>query len=872
MAIRYEADAGCTGGQVGLLSWPAADASSSQEHRVLLCVSCRVGIRPNDGIRLHFWRTHRLKGEAIRQIVDYSYAAEPIANPHTTLSLGSHARYWVVEQRTRGTTGSGTTTETSSRHVLLERVARYEESLAAELEETRRTADSRQGADFESTWVREMGWARNLAGSDLSEHFLASRNALTATERAKLRAEADITEHERLLRLGASFERLVARGIKRTGQVPKEVLRYLASVDADRPAAAPFRSENGQDTEDRYQAYWKRYLYYCVRAGRLGRDEATKKFRIRFNDAQWAELEEIIRRLDSSDNSDRENEGDGTSPASSTYVGSEELATPGYEAGEGEDAAEDPIDRVVMAFCVESLQQKVAVYLFHNPLLHFTAVLGISSSRKGYAWRPATEFTTQVAGLVWCARLILLEHIFESEKAGEDMGEEAIEHFRTQHRDWLADGSFSPFSAMIRIMTYGKGYRKKEGGTPRVMWEDNKEALRYLGQRIPLDDFRVMAASIVADAEELLDELMFREWLRGPGASFATHEKNSRLEPGFRKLLGPGTAQLWDDEVGNFRMSFRQALLVSTHVWGGQPGRGPEIITIRHCDTQDMLRNVFVFDGQVMLVTDRDKVTTEHIGVKLGVANYRHVAIELGRHIRVATTRLGTGVDIKGIVAIIHAEQRYGLVDFVQQTGRGGRRDGEVVEAVIVLADEAGPGQQKRQQEVEGRETEVERTNRLAMEQFVKGGECRRVWVGRFIDGVEGDNCSTTGAVECDWCEGQDGGDEESAEEESSDETTGKETGSDIDDKTAQAGNRLKGRQMEQQRRKEQLRGWLEEVEGESRCAKESLLRETAVEEVEGGLPEMEEWRDWIVRPREVLGERMTNGLAVLEAVVREIW
>lgn len=45
----------------------------------------------------------------------------------------------------------------------------------------------------------------------------------------------------------------------------------------------------------------------------------------------------------------------------------------------------------------------------------------------------------------------------------------------------------------------------------------------------------------------------------------------------------------------------------------------------------------------------------------------------------VATTGLGTGIDIAGIVAVIHMEQPYGLVDFVQQTGRGGRRVGEVV-------------------------------------------------------------------------------------------------------------------------------------------------------------------------------------------------
>ncbi|KAJ4009378.1 hypothetical protein NW758_015265, partial [Fusarium oxysporum] len=39
-----------------------------------------------------------------------------------------------------------------------------------------------------------------------------------------------------------------------------------------------------------------------------------------------------------------------------------------------------------------------------------------------------------------------------------------------------------------------------------------------------------------------------------------------------------------------------------------------------------------------------------------------------------ATTGLGTGVDIKGIVGVIHAGPPFGLVDFVQQTGRGGQQ------------------------------------------------------------------------------------------------------------------------------------------------------------------------------------------------------
>ncbi|GKU09951.1 unnamed protein product, partial [Fusarium langsethiae] len=48
-----------------------------------------------------------------------------------------------------------------------------------------------------------------------------------------------------------------------------------------------------------------------------------------------------------------------------------------------------------------------------------------------------------------------------------------------------------------------------------------------------------------------------------------------------------------------------------------------------------------------------------------------------------ATTGLGTGIDIEGIVAVVHMEKPYGLVDFVQQIGRGGRRAGEVVRSVI---------------------------------------------------------------------------------------------------------------------------------------------------------------------------------------------
>ncbi|KAH7007942.1 uncharacterized protein B0I36DRAFT_404387, partial [Microdochium trichocladiopsis] len=200
-AVRYESDGGVTGGQVGLLSWSASSGggsgSGSLEHRVVICMSCKVGIRPGDGVQLHFWRIHRLKGEVMRQILDYSYTAEPIANPQAvpvpadgspfvqqlpivdglscsdcrflttsrklirvhrsqsghdstwkevrlqSLSRGSRARYSVVEQvqgsiGPDGTTSLRSTASGSPQRLLADCLARYEESLAAELEETRR--------------------------------------------------------------------------------------------------------------------------------------------------------------------------------------------------------------------------------------------------------------------------------------------------------------------------------------------------------------------------------------------------------------------------------------------------------------------------------------------------------------------------------------------------------------------------------------------------------------------------------------------------------------------------------------------------------------------------------------------------------------
>jgi superfamily II DNA helicase RecQ len=810
---------------------PAADSSTSASSYVqfieplgvLCCKSCKTAIRPDRRVETHFRQKHKLTGTALRNIIEYSWTVEPLADPHEvelpadggapidglaiiegfcctgcrflttsrrigithwndaghvvteggsggdedssrlervklqSLSQGRFLRYWIVVPVDEVSSGDHSKqsdirvpdAETVLDEQLRARLARYASKLAAEKAEQSRTVDGRIGVDHESTWVREMRWIRHLGIDNMVDQYNASLSAISAAARAKLQDEGQRAEQEKMARLGESFDRELDRCSSRIERVPIETLRWLAGVDMNKPAGRPFEMKQELRTMDRYRVYWKRYLCYCVRAYGLGRSRAQEKYRVQFTDTQWDVLRNLVSALEDTDSINswsvmRRRSSvsyeDGSAAESeswydindSTRRSSSPCSTPDMD--EERDRA---LDRQVFEFCITSLKQKVAVNIFRNPLLHFTAVLGINGTNK--SWRPATEYTGQLAGLIWCGRVLMLEHIFADEPADRDpdeMGTEAVEHFVDQYRQWMADGTHSPFSSIHRMMAYGKGFRKKEGGMARIMWEDGGEALRYLGSRITVEEFRIAARSCIDEAEGCIDQLMYGNWAEtretftagqlvddlvftGPGASFATNPKNSWLRPGCEKLAGFSYAKLWDERRGRWRgeqvyewvaglQSFREALLPCIHIWGGQPGRGPEIMTVRQCDTQNLLRNVFIFDGQVMIITDRDKnkairgigrkvarflpdiigkmmiayiawvlpfeamltadagaqgpsptlepwlwkdarkgiwgtkelsrqlvsITKQHIGVELSVADYRHVAIELGRHIR----------------------------------------------------------------------------------------------------------------------------------------------------------------------------------------------------------------------------------------------
>jgi hypothetical protein len=137
--------------------------------------------------------------------------------------------------------------------------------------------------------------------------------------------------------------------------------------------------------------------------------------------------------------------------------------------------------------------------------------MGIRRAPTGFAC--ATLYTGILAALHWLARLFFLEHAFEGEpKVLEEVGLAALERFQTAFAAWMCVGTYTVMSKIINWMAYGKGHQQKAEGQPSVRWSSNKETLFHNGDSVSIQTFRHAAWKMMADADDLLDALLGRQW------------------------------------------------------------------------------------------------------------------------------------------------------------------------------------------------------------------------------------------------------------------------------------------------------------------------------------------------------------------------
>ena len=110
----------------------------------------------------------------------------------------------------------------------------------------------------------------------------------------------------------------------------------------------------------------------------------------------------------------------------------------------------------------------------------------------------------------------------------------------------------------------------------------------------------------------------------------------------------------------------------------------------------------------------------------------------------VATTALGTGVNYAGVALAVHIGMPYGLIDFAQESGRGG----EVVASLILL-------EKNWQARESGKRTATRREwspDEKAMVDFVDTDDCRRLVLGRYFDRKPAQDCVSGEMERCDRC------------------------------------------------------------------------------------------------------------------------
>lgn len=653
------------------------------EYRILLCLHCKAAVRPGKAIEAHWRNVHQWTGHHLQEVLAYA-ATLTLQDPHTirmpaqcalipqlptfpgyscsgcnyltrsrkcrerhdreqshpeseagwiqvrlqTFSHGRFAKYWTIpdededeqeEEDTDHVTSTGASL--SGNEEWAQMVARQKQRDEERRQKHLTEVDNPEDLGKVSTWVQEMGWAAHFHGKnpllihDASVLPTVKRRRGGGSRRSHCADESPEWQ-EQLIAAVESVERVIVKCCGRLTRVPHETLRWLNGIDPIKAPLMPFKVKSSSKSMLDYRGHVKRYLVYCLRTGRLPCEEAQTTHGIEFTPEQRRLLDHV-------------------GIAAAEVVSAVRLARGEVERDEEEHQERCRVlDRAVFEFWIASWKQHVAFRVHVNPLLHFAAVLGI---RELGGWVDASSFTSMLAGLLWCGRVAMLEHIFETlPDDPTELTTSHMEHFFDQYRRWLVDGTHTPFSTIVRWMAYGKGYREKTGGQAKVTWDQDGLGLRYLGQPIALKDFGQAIQAGLDEATRFLDQLLFEPWAtaakridirriqdslvyQGPDHSFTMNRRNRWLRPGWEFLAerARATRGWWSPQTGWNRVKvqtylrwvkgFQAIQPVNNHLWSGQPGRGPEVMEMLYCDVQQVSGNVKVVDGQVVFITDRDK-------------------------------------------------------------------------------------------------------------------------------------------------------------------------------------------------------------------------------------------------------------------------
>jgi hypothetical protein len=495
-------------------------------------------------------------------------------------------------------------------------------------EETQQQMEKEMAKTDRTGWFSMTGWPGHLAGSNLK--FLSHASRLPDRDEVRLQKAAK------------AVNGMVERCVAGLSTLARQTRRWLRGAKREEPDTKPMARLQNAASQARYARYWTRFICYSLRVvdsggGSRGSHSGS----------------------DSDSNSDSNSDSD---DGDGSYSGSDDdnmqdarrlfrwqgqqkqLAGELLQALDSDDV-DDHIERMLRlsaAFVLQSVGDEP----FNSGLIHFLAVMGIDAEMGRLL--TATDFSYIPAGFVYCMRVIAVETLLPAAQRAEQ-GDGEREGFLQARRQFLSDGSYTPMGAMLNMLAYGKDIAKNTGNAGNTFWSSDGRTLYMHGRPIVISKFKAMVHDVVAEAEELLwTKLMRTGRFEIPlckvednasftkrGESFVNEHNglDKGLEGMLRWALGSELRRdgVWQAPQARKYLrrvdAFLEQLLFLMHITGGQPARGTEIQSIRHCNGQLQDRNVYVMDGQAVFVTryhksqwqwDRPKVVPRFLPGRVG--------------------------------------------------------------------------------------------------------------------------------------------------------------------------------------------------------------------------------------------------------------
>ena len=279
---------------------------------------------------------------------------------------------------------------------------------------------------------------------------------------------------------------------------------------------------------------------------------------------------------------------------------------------------------------------------------------GLNQVSDNYSMLTLGNYTTILAGLQFCIRVLMLEHTLPLGERSNMCQQEInpLPKFKAARAFWLVEGEPSPFNYIHKLLNYGEAASKGMKTRSRIRWSADNKRLYFDGQGLEIERWQLFVHDLLKLAEEMMaNQLLFGKAgelpemdlnsiidnpnRRESGHYFALETADAinqcrekmlkRLEKSnmwnkmmisdgigyFMHCLTLGDslsfAQVAVDEYEAWDVKFRELLCVLIILTCGQSGRGTEMTSLLYMNTMEAERNILLEDGQFMLVTEYHK-------------------------------------------------------------------------------------------------------------------------------------------------------------------------------------------------------------------------------------------------------------------------